>query len=109
MSGLTTRLKSTPPSLLGSVINGRKGVPPGRRITPETTHLPISVSTTLGTSPRNCRLRPSGRSQMKVELKLFAMSKVDIERSELRGAPKDTCPRAWPVDNTLVSGLASDA
>src|SRR5437870_86558 len=74
MSGLTTRLKSTPPSLLGSVINGKNGVPPGIRNTPDTTHLPTIASTTFGALPKNWRLRPIGRSQMNVELKLFLMS-----------------------------------
>src|SRR5438128_12389804 len=53
MSGLTTRLKSTPPSLLGSVINGMKGVPPDMRITPDTVHFPRIVSTTFGAFARN--------------------------------------------------------
>ena len=73
MSGLTTRLKSVPPSLFGSVMNGRNGVPPGIRKTPDTVHLPKSPFTTFGASERNIRPRPSGMSQMAVEVKLVTL------------------------------------
>ena len=109
MSGLTTRLKSVPPSLFGSVMNGRNGVPPGIRKTPDTVHLPKSPFTTFGASERNIRPRPSGMSQMAVEVKLCFTSKVEMARSVLSGAPRETWPRAWPVERTLVSGLASEA
>ena len=53
MSGLTYRLKSTPPSLFGSVINGKNGSPPGKRSTPDTTHPPTSVFTAFGACVKN--------------------------------------------------------
>src|SRR5213595_479141 len=50
MSGRTYRLKSTPPSLFGSVMNGRNGRPPGIRKTPEIVQPPMRASTAPGAS-----------------------------------------------------------
>src|SRR6185436_13885123 len=91
MSGLTYRLKSTPPSLFGSVINGRNGSPPGMRKMPETTQPPANVLTTPFESPKNRRPRPMGISQIPVAVKLFLMSNVEIARSCRKSPPSDTC------------------
>src|SRR5262249_48703603 len=55
ISGRTYRLKSTPPSLFGSVMNGRKGRPPGIRKTPEIVQPPTKAFTRPGTSLRYFR------------------------------------------------------
>src|SRR5215475_11449531 len=67
-SGRTVRV--FPPSRFESVRYGTNGVPPCRRKTPVTAQPPITASTAPGALLRKDRLRPTGRSQMKVELKL---------------------------------------
>src|SRR5260370_41328006 len=53
ISGLTYRLKSTPPSLFGSVMKGRNGSPPGRRRTAAIVHAPTIAFTTPAAFLRN--------------------------------------------------------
>src|SRR5262245_5200176 len=76
-SGLTYRLKSTPPSLFGSVMKGRKGNPPGMRRTPETIQPPASALTKPFGLLMYRRPRPKGMSQIPVAVKLCLRSKVE--------------------------------